>query len=127
MTQNGDKTGDILDLNREPSAREESREFSTDDEIRRERQKNTHEVKMVKLNQGPIGKLIGTTDSTLATACFLLALGVLSVIVLAFLAVFASSVGIPYNPEAFDSFAEKILAFLSILAGYVFGVKTSSN
>ena len=52
-----------LDLEKSPSPADEAGDFSTPDEKADVREKN-HELEILKAKMGPIGRLIGSTDSS---------------------------------------------------------------
>ena len=102
-------------LDRNPTPKGESEQFENLDE-RAAKSKQDHEARLLSMNQGPIGKLIGCTDSSLTIAFTLLLLG--------FIALICSFVGLIYKPEVFSPYPEKVITFMLTIAGYVMGKKT---
>lgn len=57
------KTNSTLELAPNPTAANEAKDFSSPDEKADARAKN-HEIELLRVQMGPIGKLIGSTDSS---------------------------------------------------------------
>lgn len=106
-----------LELDRNPTPKNESEDFSTPDERADARNKN-HELDLLRHEQGPIGWLIGCSDSALTIAFILLTLGALGIL--------GTSIGMVWYPEAFSGIVDKLITFELTIAGYVMGKKTSS-
>lgn len=104
-----------LKLDPNPSAKEESDAFSSPDERADTRNKN-HELELLRQQQGPIGRLIGCSDSALTIAFVLLGIG--AVVIL------AAAVGMIWFPAEFGSILEKMITFELTIAGYVMGKKS---
>lgn len=110
------ETESRLDLAENPTASGEADDFSTPDERKDTREKN-HEIALLRQEQGPIGRLIGCSDSALTIAFILLALGAIGIL--------ASAIGVAYSPDAFEGIVEKLITFELTIAGYVMGKKSS--
>lgn len=104
-----------LELTRDPSPAGEADQFSTPDERVVEA---AHKRKMddKASEQGPIGKWIGSSDSSL-NVCFVLLL-------LGFVAIAISGVAMIWSDSAV-SVVEKLITFELTIAGYVMGKRAS--
>lgn len=101
-----------LELDPNPSPSGESEEFSTADEKKAIRE-NSHQLEILRQEQGPIGKLIGCSDSALTIAFSLLVLGGVAIL--------GTGIGLAVNPSAFAGIMEKLITFELTIAGYVMG------
>lgn len=107
-----------LDLEENPSPASEANQFSTPDE--RERAAAATHARMLSdkaAEQGPIGRVIGSSDSSL-NICFIL-------LILGFIAILISCIAMVWTEKAISVF-EKLITFELTLAGYVMGKKTSN-
>ena len=102
-----------LDLQESPTPADEAGDFQSSDEAAREA---AHKRKMddKSAEQGPIGKLIGSSDSSL-NICFVL-------LILGFLAMLVSGFALIWEPKAATVF-ERLITFELTIAGYVMGKK----
>lgn len=105
-----------LDLEESPTPSGEADDFSTEDERADARNKN-HEIALLRQEQGPIGALIGCSDSALTIAFVLLGLGAVGIL--------GTAVGLAYNASAFGGVIEKLITFELTVAGYVMGKKST--
>lgn len=104
-----------LDLVRNPTPAGEAGDFQSPDEAALEA---AHKRNMdnKSAEQGPIGKLIGSSDSSL-NVCFVL-------LILGFIAMLVSGVAMIWSPDAGTVF-ERLITFELTIAGYVMGKKKS--
>ncbi|MEP5729773.1 MAG: hypothetical protein ABJL67_10385 [Sulfitobacter sp.] len=108
-----------LDLDQNPTPDEEANDFSSPDERADTRSKN-HEIELLKVQMGPIGKLIGSTDSSKTIAFVAVGMCLVAMII-----VFC----VAFNKEA-GTIADGPSNVLSLLAsivtgciGFIFGTK----
>lgn len=103
-----------LDLDRSPTPLSEAGEFLSPDEMALEA---AHKRKMAdkSAEQGPIGRLIGSSDSSLNVCFVLLMLGALGICI--------AGVAMIWSASAVTAF-ERIVTFELTIAGYVMGKKT---
>ncbi|MGX5718568.1 hypothetical protein [Shinella zoogloeoides] len=107
-----------LQLDPNPTPKAESQEFSNPDEIRRG-QDYAHQLALIDRNQGSIGRLIGSTESNLTIA--------FAVIVVAGLCCVGCLIGMAWQPDVFLDAMKFFGTTILTVAGYVFGVKSSSS
>lgn len=102
-----------LDLARNPTPAGEAGDFQSSDEPALEA---AHKRNMdnKSAEQGPIGKLIGSSDSSL-NICFVL-------LILGFVAMLVSGIAMIWTAEAGTIF-ERLITFELTIAGYVMGKK----
>jgi len=112
MTQTNDSQ---LDLAQDRTAGSEADAFSTPDErvVEAAHKRNLEEK---ATEQGPFGRLIGSSDSSLNTCLILLLLG--------FVAIAISLIAMIWNENAV-SVLEKLITFELTIAGYVMGKNNS--
>lgn len=82
------------------------------------KQEKFRELSLLKIQQGPIGSLIGCTDSSLTIAFVLLVLG--------FLGIVGCGIGMIWHADVFWNLADKLITFELTVAAYVMGKKPSS-
>ena len=108
-----------LDLQANPTPSEEASEFSSPDEKADVRAKN-HELDVLKAKMGPIGGLIGSTDSS-KTIAFMTVLLCFVLIAIVFFAAFDGEKGTLPDP------AFNLLSLLASIVtgciGFIFGTK----
>lgn len=105
-----------IDLSKHPSPRDESVDFSTPDERADERNKN-HELEILKAEKGPIGRLIGSSDSSLNVAFILLAIGAVAIL--------GTLLAEGIVPGTYQGYFDKLVTFELTIAGYVMGKKST--
>ena len=110
------KQSQTIDLGRDPTPSQEAEDFSTADE-RADQRNKSHELDVLRQQQGPIGRLIGCSDSALTIAAVLLVFGAIAIV--------ATFIGLMMNPEPFSGVLDKLITFELTVAGYVMGKKTS--
>jgi len=108
------KSDSKLELDRQPSPSEEANDFSTPDE-RAAQANHNRSLETLKLEQGPVGRIIGSSDSSLNISFILLILGFLTMAVL--------GVSLIWSEFAKGLF-EKLITFELTIAGYVMGKKS---
>lgn len=109
------ESGKQLKLEENPTPGEEASDFSTPDE-RAEDAKHRRVLKEKEAEQGPIGKLIGSSDSSL-TICFaLLVFGGLAILISLLLMIWV---------EGAQAAFEKLVTFELTVAGYVMGKRSA--
>lgn len=112
MTSHKNKS---VDLEREPTPEgEASGTFETPEE-RAEQAKHNRAMQALEAQQGPIGKLIGSDDSSLNVSFILLMVGFLALGIVGVASIWADNVG---------TALERLLTFQLTVAGYIFGKKT---
>lgn len=105
-----------VDLARDPTPEgEASGTFQTPEE-RAEQAKHDRAMQALAAQQGPIGKLIGSDDSSLNVSFILLMVGFVALGVVGFASIWADNLGTPL---------ERLLTFQLTIAGYIFGKKTN--
>lgn len=104
-----------LELDRSPTPAEEADEFSSPND-RADVRNKSHELDVLAKQQGPIGGLIGCSDSALTIAFVLLGLG--------FLGIIGAGVGAAWRPDVFGVIVERLITFELTVAGYVMGKKS---
>ncbi|MGH1454845.1 MAG: hypothetical protein ACRBBV_16895 [Paracoccaceae bacterium] len=108
-----------LDLGQNPTPADEADDFSSPDERADARSKN-HEIELLKVQMGPIGKLIGSTDSSKTIAFVAVGLCLISMIIIFCVAFDAKSGTISDGPS-------NILSLLASIVtgciGFIFGTK----
>lgn len=101
-----------VDVSKNPSPKDEAKDFSNTDE-RRKGADQAHELALLRGKQGPIGRLIGCSDSSLTVAFVLLVFGALAILV---------SIGFLWVDKAtYEPIIEKLIAFELAVATFVFG------
>lgn len=105
-----------VELDRTPSAIEESEAFSTADERADIRNKH-HELELLKHKQGIVGRLVGSSDANLTIAFVLLFLGAVGIV--------SCAIGMLWQPGLYESMINKLITAELTIAGYVMGKKTS--
>lgn len=105
-----------LDLEEKPTPSGEANDFSTEDE-RADARNKSHQIALLRQEQGPIGSLIGCSDSALTIAFVLLGLGAIGIV--------ATAIGTAYNAAAFGGIVDKLITFELTVAGYVMGKKSN--
>ena len=113
MNQNNDQ----LTLDRAPTPTAESQDFQNPDEKSEERAR-AHHLAVLQHEQGSIGKLIGSNDTSLTIAFV--------VIVVSGFSLFFSLIGLIWVP-AFAELAKLSFTALMTVAGYVFGLKSGKS
>ena len=108
-----------LDLAQNPTGGSEAEAFSTSDERADARSKN-HEIELMKVQMGPIGKLIGSTDSSKTIAFVAVGMCLVAMIVV-FCVAFNRETGTISDGPA------NILSLLASIVtgciGFIFGTK----
>ncbi|KAB7614587.1 hypothetical protein F9L33_08090 [Amylibacter sp. SFDW26] len=111
----GADTDNQLDIDQNPTPSDEAGAFSSPDEKAVEAaHKRSLEEK--ETEQGPFGKLIGSSDSSLNTCLILLLLGFIAILISLFVMI--------WNDNA-ANILEKLITFELTIAGYVMGTKKS--
>lgn len=105
-----------VDLARDPTPEGEATGTFETPEERAEQAKHTRDMQKLAAQQGPIGKLIGSDDSSLNVSFILLMSGFIALGVVGVASIWADSVG---------TALERLLTFQLTVAGYIFGKKTN--
>ncbi|MDA7967136.1 hypothetical protein [Ruegeria sp.] len=108
-----------LDLQANPTPSDEAGEFSSPDEKADVRAKN-HELDVLKAKMGPIGGLIGSTDSS-KTIAFMTVLICLIMMTIVFFAAFDGENG--NLPEAAFNLLSLLGSIVTGCIGFIFGTK----
>ena len=102
-----------LNVEPNPSPKAESHDFSNADD-RRRGQDYAHELALVDREQGPLGRLIGSKDSSLTIAFIVIAIAGVCIV--------GSLFGMVWHPEMFLDAVKFFGTVMLTVAGYVFGV-----
>lgn len=106
-----------LELEKNPTASKEAEEFANADD-RRAKAERDHELAIIRIRQGFIGKMFGSDSANLNLAFYLGTLFSLGAIISLICSVWA--------PAMFDG-VNLFLAAAMTVAGYVFGAKNSKS
>lgn len=107
-----------LQLDPNPTPRAEAQEFQNPDDKKRS-QDQAHELAMLHGQQGPLGRLIGCSDSSLTIAFILLIVGAALIM--------AGGAAMLRDSATFGSVEEKLITFELTVAGFVFGKRSSEK
>jgi hypothetical protein len=107
-----------LQLDPNPTPKAESQDFSNSDDIRRG-QEYAHQLALLDRNQGYLGKLIGSSETTLTIA--------FTVIIICVLCCIGCLVGMVWQPPIFLEALKFFGTVIATFGGYVFGVKSSDK
>jgi uncharacterized MAPEG superfamily protein len=107
-----------LELEQNPSPKEEAKDFQNADE-RMAAAHNAHELAILNAKRGFVGKVTGSTNDAMNTGTFIL--------IICFIFLGLSMIGLCAKPESFGSITDNIFKAILAVSGYVFGTKTTSN
>jgi hypothetical protein len=107
----------VLSVDPHPTADKEARDFENDDE-RRLRRDREHELALLKLRQGVLGKVTGSSNESFNNGLFIL--------LLLLLALCGSEVGIYFGAHL-DAVTDGLIKAIFAVVGYVFGSRGSSG
>jgi hypothetical protein len=107
-----------LKLDRNPSAKEEAKDFQNQDE-RLQAVHNAHELAVLRSKKGWIGIITGSTNESMNTGIVVF---ILCGIVLA-----GSLIGATYRPDPFDSVTDYMCKAIFAVVGYIFGANAAKK
>lgn len=105
-----------VDLERDPTPEGEASTTFESPEERAEQARHKRSMEKLAAEQGPIGKLIGSDDSSLTVSFIILMVGFIALGVVGIASIWADGLG---------TALERLLTFQLTVAGYIFGKKSS--
>ena len=108
-----------IELAKKPTPADEGEKFSTAEENADKRTKS-HEIEKIKLDQGSIGKFIGSTNTSLTITFMVL---VFSFVLLMSIFAFSSYISDYQISERISSVLYLIVSIITLCIGYIFGSK----
>lgn len=104
-----------VDLERDPTPEAEASGTFESPEERAAQARHKRDMETLSAQQGPIGRLIGSDDSSLNLSFILLMVGFVALGVIGFASIWAENLG---------TALERLLTFQLTVLGYIFGKKT---
>lgn len=122
MTQESgrdDETERSIVLEKNPTPDDEGGIFSTSDEKRQVR-KNEHDLALIDRQLGWLGRITGSTDSSLNIAWFIAAFLLIALL-------FCLIVSASNAQSQLSGYIDKIISVIAAIAGYIFGSSRSRD